>query len=65
MPRKLNQNETLPGVWWFETLPQRGLSGGSKLRAYRRCRSIVAESCRYAGNGDSFIPFVGPKGILP
>lgn len=67
----------LTQAFWFERLPQPGLSGGSVFKAYIRARSQHIEENR--GNNWrsiraglqpwncrlAYLPLAGPKGFLP
>ena len=51
--------------FWFETLKQPGLSGGSKLRAYRRARCRAIEAGRYVWRDKGYVFRARPLGFLP
>jgi len=62
-PNRLTEHETLKSQFWFERLPQRGLSGGSLYKAYIRARCFASRSAAYMGQ--YYVMFAGPKGFLP
>lgn len=68
-PRKIvsGSPESLKGSWWFENLPQNGLSGGSKFRAYIRARCMAIQTGCYNTRSHRihYVMFACPKGILP
>jgi len=62
-PLSARTHDTLAAHWWFETLPQSGLSGGSKYKAYIRARCFASRAAAYLGQYYQML--AGPKGFLP